>query len=371
MPSPFFSRYIIDWLATQTMTRAQQMVVEEVKSRVESGDLGSYEGLIFKDSIKGNAPKDRITVAGVELGVVVATKQEAVGLLDKLGVPRVTKGNSFKYYFGSWKGRAIAIVQTGSGLDAARRGTEALIQAFRPARIASIGFASSVVPSLKTKALFIPERLVSEDGKTIDLSQRALTSEASPEREKTKDDLPDPLSADKEGSDSADDVPCARSEAADFSEVVSNESEADDVAPEKTSCSPVNLAVELADLFRTGTLLSLNSEKPSDEQKKGVSAYDHSTWAVAEVCAAYGVPFLPLRVVYDVKSQKVSAEAARVVKSNQSLARTMGALFGATMKKPSSVLDVYKVKEKELEAADALASAVCRILAAIVVSEKR
>ena len=118
--------------------------------------------------------------------------------------------------------------------------------------------------------------------------------------------------------------------------------------------------------FRTGTLLSLNSGKPNAEQWKDVSAYDHSTWAVADVCANSGVPFLPLRVVYDLSSQKASREAARVVKSNQSFARTMGALLGATMKKPSTALDVFKIKEEELEAADKLATAVCGILAAIV-----
>ena len=364
-PTPFFSRYIIDWLATQTMTRAQQMVVDEVKSRVESGDLGSYEGVLFKNSIKGNAPKDRITASGVELGVVVATKQEVVGLLDKMGTPKVTKGDSFKYYLGAWKGRSIAIVETGAGLAAARRGAEALIQSFHPARVASIGFASSVVPSLGFKTLFMPEFLVSETGETLDLRQRALTAEVPSKEAPTVESASDSQTSEGSAPVSVEPSPEARGESEKAPDVESE-------AAETANRSPINLVAELTSRFRTGTLLSLDSSKPTAEQRKSVSAYDHSTWAVADVCANLGIPFLPLRVVYDYASQKTrSPEAARVVKNNQSFARTMGAFFGATMKKPSAALDVFKFKEEELEAADKLASAVCGILATIVAPEKR
>ena len=363
-PTPFFSRYIIDWLATQTMTRAQQMVVDEVKSRVESGDLGSYEGVLFKNSIKGNAPKDRITASGVDLGVVVATKQEVVGLLDKMGTPKVTKGDSFKYYLGAWKGRAIAIVETGVGLAAARRGAEALIQSFRPARVASIGFASSVVSALGSKALFMPELLVSETGETLDLRQRALTAPVKPEADPPEARASEVEASEEDAAASVATSPEVRPE----SEMAP---EGDGDSPESASRSSISLVAELTSRFRTGTLLSVDSSKPTVEQRKNVSAYDHSTWAVADVCANLGVPFLPLRVVYDYASQNASPEATRVVKSNQSFARTMGAFFGATMKKPSTALDVFKIKEEELEAADKLASAVCGILATIVAPEKQ
>ncbi len=341
-PTPFFSRYIVEWLAAQTMTRAQQMVVDEVKSRVESGDLGDYEGVLFKDSFRGSSPKDRIVAAGVDLGIVVATKREIVGLLDKMGTPSSSKGNAFKYYYGTWKGRRIAIVQTGLGLDAARRGTEALLQAFRPARIASIGFAQSVAPTLKQLALLAPDRLVAADGSVVDFSRMAIAAPKSDD-----DNL---------------------SERSETSDVESQPSPGNFETEKNAKPNPL---FELVAGFHSGALLSLNEGKPTAEQRVGIVAYDHSTSAVADACAQAGAPFMPLRIIYDVKSLQTSRVAVNVVKSNQTFARSLGALVGATLNKPSSLVDVYKIKEEELKAADKLADAVCRILAAVVVPAGR
>ncbi|MGI6400715.1 MAG: hypothetical protein ACOX0A_01145 [Thermoguttaceae bacterium] len=358
MPSPFFTRYFFDWFATQTVTRAQQMVVDEVKSRVEAGDLGDYEGVLFKNAFKGGREHRRMT--DVDLGVVVATKAEIVGLLDKMGSLRKTRGDSFKYYFGTWKGRKIAIVESGEGRDASRRAAEALLQAFRPARVASVGFAIPLVASLRNLTLFVPDCLVSEEGETFDLRRRALAveSEESP-------DAP-PESNDSEDSKDSTESHSANADVDSTEHAVIASAEASTDVPNATIDSPM---AEFMSRFSTGALLSLSASRPSEEQKVGMSAYDRATWGVAEVCYAARVPFLPLRVIYDLKSLKVSAEAKRVSKNNQTLARSLGAFLGAAVKKPSSVVDVYKVKENELQAADKLADALCRILAEVDVSE--
>lgn len=333
------------------MTRAQQMVVDEVKSRVESGDLGDYEGVLFKDSFKGSSSKDRIVAAGVDLGVVVATKREIVGLLDKMGTPNSSKGNSFKYYFGAWKGRRIAIVQTGEGLDAARRGTEALLQAFHPARVASIGFARSVSPSLKSFSLFAPDRLVAADCSIVDLRRLAISTEKTDDAERSSESPP------TSSETLSDNLP----------QTVSNQ-ESDpmsDVSDMGKKTVP-NPFLEFTATFQSGALLSLDAEKPTARQRDGIAAYDHSTLAVAEVCVQAGAPFMPLRIIYDVASRQTSREAANVVRNNQTFARSLGALVGATLKKPSALVDVCKIKEEELKAADKLADAICRILAAVV-----
>ena len=351
MPSPFFSRYVIEWLAAQTMTRAQQMVVDEVKSRVESGDLGDYEGVLFKDSFKGSSTKNRIVAAGVDLGVVVATKREIVGLLDKMGTPSSSKGNSFKYYYGAWKGRGVAIVQTGEGLDAARRGTEALLQAFHPARVASIGFACSVSPTLKSLSLLAPDRLVAADGSIVDLRKLAISAE--------KADPADPLR--ESPSTPTDNLPQT---------IPSPDAETSSDVSESGNKTIPNPFLEFTASFHSGALLSLDAEKPTASQRDGIVAYDRSTLAVAEVCVQAGAPFMPLRIIYDVASQQTSREAANVVRNNQTFARSLGALVGATLKKPSSLVDVCKIKEEELKAADILADAICRILAAVVPAKR-
>ncbi|MCF0233459.1 MAG: hypothetical protein HUK22_00610, partial [Thermoguttaceae bacterium] len=85
--------------------------------------------------------------------------------------------------------------------------------------------------------------------------------------------------------------------------------------------------------------------------------------SVAKACAEAGVPFLSLRIAFD--SREVGSSAARkIAASNQSAARAFGAFLGAVSKKPSAALDLYKVKERALEAADKLAAALVAILAA-------
>ena len=97
----------------------------------------------------------------------------------------------------------------------------------------------------------------------------------------------------------------------------------------------------------------------------------HEALAVAEFCAEFGVPFLTLRATYESsKAAGVSREAKKVVASNQSFARSLGAFFGATMKKPSAAIDVYKIKQEELQAADKLADALSRVVSTLRIEEE-
>lgn len=415
-PSPFLARYMIDWLATQTMARAEKMVVDEVKNRVETGNLGDYEGVLFKDAFRSNQQKDRIGVGGVDLGIVAASKAELVGVIDKMGTPKVTKGDAFKYYVGTWKGFRIAAVETGAGIEKARGGTEALIQVFRPKRVVCIGFAKSLVPSLKAGALFVPTFLVDDSGRSFDLTQPKLPAPQaeqdeceSLERDLSDDKTPEKLSF-ASGADACVET-CADGTTADVNaqdaatsaersekeeETTSNTTETADVsasnddsdgakantpnesAPNENgdantdmprSFTGAAVVYDFLNRFATGTLVSVDQETVKSSEKKrlaeelGASALDRETFAVADVCGAAGVPFLPLRVIFDVRAQAGSKEAERAVRNEgQSMARTLGAFFGAVSKRPSAALDVYKLKEQSLEAADKLAKALGKIL---------
>ena len=100
-------------------------------------------------------------------------------------------------------------------------------------------------------------------------------------------------------------------------------------------------------------------------KRLGASAVDRVAWSVAQTCGEAGVPFLALRVVYDFRAQAGSKEAARVVDtSGVNVARTFGALFGAVTKRPQAALDLYKLKEQSLQAADKLVKALGMILSA-------
>lgn len=332
-PSPFLSPFIINWLASQALGRVEQEVVDEVRRRVETGDLGDYDGILFKksskskDGAKKSADSDASSRENcADVGVVAASKKELVGIIDKIGVPKVTKGGDFKYYAGVWKGRKIALVETGSGFENARKGTEALIEVFRPARIVAVGFAAGLVPTLKSGALVVPNRILLEDGRTFDLARRLLDAENAEKSNETET----PESVEKD--------------------------------------APPSFESSFLDRFATGALLSTERAVSTPDEKKrlaektGAAILDGASWAVAEVCAARNVPFLPLRVVETVRDETPPREVKNVVDSAQSPARMLGAFFGAVSKRPSSALDLYKLKERSLEAADRLAAALDAIL---------
>ncbi len=354
-PSPYLARYLLDWLATQTVAHTEKTVVDEVKRRLATGDLGDYDGVLFRDAFRSpRASGDRISSGGVDLGVVGATKSELVGVLDKMGAPKVTKGDSYKYYTGVWKGVRVAVVETGSGFERVKRGTEALIQAFRPSRVVSIGFAKALVPTLSVGALFVPNRLLKEDGSVFDLSRPVLSSPREEEKETATTEAEAFDAATVRDSSSAE---APESELSEF---------------DRNSKRPDALTYEFLQRFATGALVSVDCEivkaveKRRLAEKLGASALDQCAWSVAEVCGASGTPFLTLRVIHDPRSQAGSKEAARVVASGgQSVARSLGAFWGAVSKRPGSALDVYKLKEQALEAADKLAKALGKILTSV------
>jgi len=320
-PAPFLSRFIVGWLAAQATSRVQETVVDELKARVASGNLGdlggleNYEGLLFKGKKGATEANSENSGADVgleraDVGVVGATKRELVGILDKMGVPKTTKGgDSLTFYTGSWLGLRIAAVEAGVGAAQTRKGTEALIQAFRPLRVVSVGFATGLRPSLKSGALVVPGLFRRANGSTLDWG------------------------AGDDGELAAD-----------------------------GSASPFGR-------WASGTLQSVArpvvepSEKRKLGEETGAAICDRGTWPAAEVCAASDVPFLPLRVVLDACDESAPRDV-RAVDNSQSAARLLGAFFGAVSKRPGAAVDLYKAKERALVAADKLAAALETILKA-------
>lgn len=320
-PAPFLSRFIVGWLAAQATSRVQETVVDELKARVASGNLGdlggleNYEGLLFKGAKDAKRPdgataENAVGLERVDVGVVGATKRELVGILDKMGVPKTTKnGDSLTFYTGFWLGLRVAAVETGVGAAQTRKGTEALIQVFRPIRVVSVGFATGLRPGLKSGALVVPGRFQRANGSTLDWE------------------------AGGDGDLAAD-----------------------------GSASPFGR-------WASGTLLSSPrpvvepGEKRKLGEETGAAICDRGTWPAAEVCAASDVPFLPLRVVLDACDESAPRDV-RAVDNSQSAARLLGAFLGAVSKRPSAAVDLYKAKERALVAADKLASALETILKA-------
>ncbi|MDD3586545.1 MAG: hypothetical protein PHQ75_05135 [Thermoguttaceae bacterium] len=271
----------------------------------------------------------RLTHADV--GFVFALARESAGLVDLLPEPALTVAAGIKYHQSEWKDLSVVIVECGTGQDRAAAATETLIQTFRPRLIISAGFAGGLVESLERNRVVIPKALIHEGkGQTMNLGVGQL-------------------------------------EAPDQSGFTGNDS--NDLA-EKSCKQVLPPLVPLAglDRFATGTLLTVDrvvnrmAEKKSLGKQHGASLVDMETWSVAEVCRDKNVPFLPVRVIIDPVNEELPVEVRYISKTSDSMAELAGALFGAFIRRPSAIMDAYRLKENALVATDALGKALIEIL---------
>lgn len=257
------------------------------------------------------------------VGCVFALKQEAVGLLDLLPDAKVTVGNGIRYYETSCNRKQIIVALSGIGEKKAAFVTESLLSVFRPQWLLSAGFAGALTPELKKGQIVAPDLLV-----------HAPTGER---MRIVPQELPAPDST-------------AETNAAAFCQ-------------EYPSCLP-NVR-----RFQHGALLTTHKVVDTPEEKQRLANYykadcvDMETWAVAQVCQRQEVPFLALRAVFDTMDHRLAKEVKTITASHQqSTARLAGAIFGTLLKRPSSLIDLYRLKEDSLTTADALGKAIVTLL---------
>ncbi|MDO5554450.1 MAG: hypothetical protein Q4G68_11890 [Planctomycetia bacterium] len=257
------------------------------------------------------------------LGCVFALKQEAVGLLDLLPEAKMTIGNGVQYYETSWKRQHIVVALSGIGEKKAAFVTESLLTIFRPQWLLSAGFAGALAPTLKKGQILAPDLLIHDTtGERMRLVPQELPA-------------PDPSRV--------SDPPAFSQE------------------------YPAGLPN--TGRFKRGTLLTTHKVVDTPEEKRRLADYynadcvDMETWAVAQVCRRYEVPFLAVRAILDTQNRRLAKEVKTITASHQqSTARLAGALFGALVKRPSSFVDLYQLKEDALTTADALGKAIVSLL---------
>lgn len=298
-----FRTILLHWLASQ--------ITPEVQANLQNAATDA-----LRDAVAPTPESDQT----VEAGFVFADPREYGCLLDRMNSIRVTRGSGFKYSDGRLGSSRMVIVESGIGASKAAAAAEALIQVFRPKRILSAGFAAGLVPSLERNRIVLSRRIIQRaTGETLDLWQKLLEGPA----EETS----------KNGADGG-------------------------------SGDPLDKKYAVGTLLTSDELIEKPSEKKRLAKQFGASLADMETFAVAAVCRSAGVPFLSVRVIFDSVHEtmpgdlKILADAAQ-----KSAARTLGAFFGAVTRRPSSLLDMYQLKENALVAADKLADALVDILA--------
>lgn len=295
------------------------------------------------------------TFQRADVGFVFALGQEYGCFLDLLKNVKTTKGNGLKYHEALFGPLRIAIVESGIGQEAARAATLALIQAFRPRRVVSAGFSGGLVPSLRRNQIVLPRDLIQmTTGKKIDLWQRFLPS--SDETEKGQAVPSDALRADSRGAPNSSDAwKAPKSDSAD--------------AP--SGDDPFDRYFAAGPLLTSDEVVSDPAEKKRLRDQFGAALVDMETFAVADACRSMEVPFLAVRVILDPVEEKLPSDLKILTDSASSgTARLLGAFFGTVTRRPSSLWDIYRLKENALVAADTLADALASILKTEIPSPK-
>jgi adenosylhomocysteine nucleosidase len=230
------------------------------------------------------------------VGLVFALGIEAGGLIDRLSGVIMTEGAGFVAREGGLQGRRLVVVESGVGCPAAARATQALIVGHRPQWIISAGFAGGLHESLAVGDLLLADQI-------IDTGDRQLTID---------------FKLDRANVDSMRHLHVGRLLTADH-----------------ILCDP--------------------AEKRAFGRRYGALAVDLETMAVAEVCRSEKVRFLSVRVISDTVDRQLPRDIDRLVKKN-TMAGRLGSVAGAIIRRPSSIKDMWQLKEDALVASDRLAT---------------
>lgn len=309
-----FQSLIRQWLASQAMGAVQDALVKELHSsgakpaRNEgetpdgSDDTTSLESAGCGDDSTALSRRDtaerQTGSLKADVGMVFAMPMEAAGVVDRLEQSRTFRGDGLRFHSGRFCGHHVAVVESGIGQEKALAAAERLIRVFRPDRLLSAGYAGGLRKLFQRNQLLIPSRLV-----------RA----------------------------------------------------ADGEVIELPGCENVERPISL---LTCDQAIKIPAEKRKLAERFEADVVDMETWAIAQLCTQQGIPFLTLRIVLDTATEELGREVQRVVDSGTSgnKVRVLGSVVGAMFRKPSSLIDLYQLKERALVATDKLSRGIERLL---------
>jgi len=229
-----------------------------------------------------------------DVGVVFALGIEAGGLEDLLAERVAIQGYGFRASQGRLGEKKVAVVQSGPGAEAAARATEALLDGHRPDWVVSAGLAGGLSPEVKRHDVVMADHLVGPAGRRLALELR--------------------------------------------------------VDPDSLASLP---GVHVGTLLSVDEVVRLPEEKHALHEKHGAMAVDLETFAAAEVCRRRHVRFLAVRVISDPVDETLPPDVQRLLDQPTTPAR-LGAALGSVWRRPSSVKDLWRLKENALVGSERL-----------------
>lgn len=233
-----------------------------------------------------------IDAARAEIGIVCSLPLEIAEFLGRCQRLKTYSGGAFKFTGGLYQGIRICIVEAGMGPVRARRATQALLDAHRPAWVISTGFTGALQPDLKLGHIVVANEIV------------GLQTE--------------PLKID------------------------------------------VGMTSDVAHGLHVGRTLTVDqmvrtvAEKQALAIQTGAIAVDMESLGVATVCRETKTRFMAVRVVSDDLSADLPPEILSLV--GETGAVRLGAVLGSLWKRPSSLKDMWHMREHAIQASESLAN---------------
>jgi adenosylhomocysteine nucleosidase len=246
-------------------------------------------------SVEDQAAAIREQAGPCDVVLVFALGVESGGTVDRLQDSITMRCPNFVEHAGRFADRRVAVVESGVGRKAAAAATADAVVLHRPAWVISTGFAGALQPELRRGHLLMADEVV-------DVQQQRLAIDVRADR-----------------------------------------------APDETPR-----------WLHSGRLLTVDRvvRAPADKRRlaaeHGALACDMETVAVAELCRRERLRFLSIRVISDAVEDELPVEIERLL-DQKSLAARLGAATGAILKRPSSVVDMWKLHEEAVKASDRLA----------------
>jgi adenosylhomocysteine nucleosidase len=237
-----------------------------------------------------------------DFGIVFALSIESGALVDQLSNVSVTRAAGFTIRQGQLGEHRVVLVESGAGRENAVKATHALLDAHRPRRVVSAGFAGGLVESIRRGDLLVADSVVHSEG--------SLWTAA-----------PSPL-------------------------------------PSWLSEYP-NLHV--GRLLTVDAVVRLPDEKRAlGERHQAIAADMESLW-VAEVCQQREVPLMVVRAISDSVQDQLPPDVGRLLAQKTTAAR-LGAAVRSIVNRPSSFVDLIKLQQNALAASEKLAELLVRIV---------
>lgn len=281
----------------------QQLLTQQVREKMREAVT---EAIRNPNGLAGGEEEPAAPSPPADVAFVFALGIESGGLEDLLSGVVATKLPDCTLKHGGYKGRSIIIAEGGVGRLAAARATQAVIAGHKPKWIVSAGFAGGLDPRLKRGDILLVDSLADIEGHRLSI----------------------------------------------------------DIKP-----SPEWLASTRG--LHVGRLVTVDKlvRRPDDKRALGEArealAVDMESWAVGEVCRQDKVRFIAVRIISDAVDDELPADVERLM-MQKDRASQLGAAAGAIWRRPSSIKDMYKLKEDALVASDKLAKFLTQIIGLLV-----